>query len=811
MRTFAAIVVALTFPTFCAGDEFPDFSKLGQRFVERHCLRCHNTETQEGELTLADARDSQAVVRSRKVFETALKRILAGEMPPEDEPRPTPDEIREFTAHVKAIWDYADRHAEPDPGRVTMRRLNKTEYRNTIRDLIGVDFDPTVDFPSDDVGHGFDNIGDVLTLPPVLMERYLAAAESIVERAIVVNPPDPVKRHLAARYTEPASADVEAKVLENGWRRMSSDGAEAIETGPVHTRYEWQDGEYIFRTKVYAKSEGSVPIAIVLSGRRLEDLSPEEEINGLVAIPYGRGKILKRFDVTAHSPEDAQLIEVKVPDLSGRSRLMVALAKPKDGAPATSVLVEHLALEGPLDSRPASQRELLKANPDASQAEQTREVLTRFLKRAYRRPATPEEVERLAGLVDATVADGSSWEAGMQLAVQAVLCSPKFLFRVELDDRPTSPQPRPLDEYQLASRLSYFLWSSMPDDELLTLADQGQLAENLDTQVKRMLADPKSRALVDNFAIQWLQIGRINQLAPDREMFPAFDDDLRTSMLQETVLFFDSIIREDRSILDLIDADYTFLNGPLARLYGIADTNGNPAGQEAKQPGGEVLRDEEFKRVSLQDRTRGGLLTQASVLTVTSNPNRTSPVKRGRWVLEQILGEPPPPPPPNVPELSEEKEATSAASLRERLEIHRQNPSCANCHEKMDPIGFALENYNAIGGFRTKDGEFPIDSSGEFADGTKFSGPGDLKSIVRDKREEFTRCLTEKMLIYALGRGVEYYDRPTVEQIVQSLAENEYRFSVLVQEIAKSDPFRYRRGTEPMPEQGDPEGESSEN
>ena len=324
-------------------------------------------------------------------------------------------------------------------------------------------------------------------------------------------------------------------------------------------------------------------------------------------------------------------------------------------------------------------------------------MLSRFLRRAFRRPPTADELSRSIRLAEAAIARGEKWEAGIQLAMQAALCSPKFLFRVETDDSPASPEIKPLDEFPLASRLSYFLWSSMPDDALLDLAEKKQLTANLDRQVRRMLADPRASALVQNFAMQWLQIKRIQFISPDGQLFPTFNDKLRASMLQETELFVESIFREDRSVLDLIDADYTFLNEPLAKHYGIADTFGNSVGQKAKKPGGRPIKGEQFQRVTLQDRNRGGLLTQASVLTVTSNPTRTSPVKRGKWVLEQILGAPPPSPPPNVPELSENKKDVAAASLRQRMEVHRRNPACANCHAKMDPIGFALENFNAVG------------------------------------------------------------------------------------------------------------------
>ncbi|MFN9625768.1 MAG: DUF1588 domain-containing protein, partial [Planctomycetota bacterium] len=330
------------------------------------------------------------------------------------------------------------------------------------------------------------------------------------------------------------------------------------------------------------------------------------------------------------------------------------------------------------------------------------------------------------------------------------------------------------------------------DDLLLDAAEKGTLEQELPEHIARMLEDPKSIALVQSFATQWLQIQRLESFAVDTQMFPSFNAKLKSAMMRETELFFESVLKENRSVLELIDSDYTFLNEPLAKHYGIADTVGNWMGQTASKPDGKPIQGEVFQRVSLQDRNRGGLITQASVLAVTSNPTRTSPVKRGRWILEQFLGAPPPPPPPNVPEVPSKAEDVSTASLRKRMEVHRQNPACANCHAKMDPIGFALENYDPVGAFRTKDGSVDIDASGEFADGSKFAGPGDLKSIILSKREDFVRCLTEKMLTYALGRGIEYYDRPTIEKIVSAMPAQEYKIQSLIREIVLSDPFLKR-------------------
>ncbi|HTN77004.1 MAG TPA: DUF1592 domain-containing protein, partial [Pirellulaceae bacterium] len=762
MRHCAVLgITALGLSLFTAAqaiaEEAPNFEQTGFAFVQKHCVSCHGMQEQNAELALHGFRSAKSVIESRKVWTNVLKMVEAGEMPPEDQPQPTVEEAAAFVKAVRDVFDYADRNAKPDAGRVTMRRLNRTEYRNTIRDLVGVDFDPTEDFPADDIGHGFDNIGDVLTLSPVLMERYLTASENIVAQAIVPNPPPMPKRHLSTRYSEPASANVP---MEGNFRRLATDGESPVFTGPINTSYKWDnDGEYVFRVRVYAQTAGDKPViaALLVHGAKLPAPASDDEASKLAGSVIRPVTFLKTFEVKANKPENAEVVEVAVPVIAGRERLAIGLLKPVDGQPPAKLFVEYLALDGPLDTRPASHRRLLACNQEKPQAEQTREILTRFARRAFRRPSTTDEVERLAKLVEASTTSGASWEASMQLALQAILCSPKFLFRMELDDPSQKAAMQPLNEFQLASRMSYFLWSSQPDDELLALAEANQLSANIDAQVRRMLQDPKASSLVQNFAMQWLQIQRLSTFAPDNKLFPQFNEQLRTAMLQETELFFASIMQENRSVIELLDADYTFLNEPLARHYGIADTNGNWMGQKPERPAGQPIRGEQMVRVTLQGRSRGGLLTQASVLTVTSNPTRTSPVKRGRWVLEQLLGAPPPPPPPNVPELPADEQAAAGASLRQRMEAHRKNASCAGCHAKMDPLGFALENYSAIGGFRTKDGTFDIDPTGELPGGRKLQGAEDLKSVLKEQHVQFVRCLTEKMLVYALGRGLEHY------------------------------------------------------
>lgn len=764
-----------------ADDVAPDFSEPGVAFVNQFCVACHSGADPMAELSLDAFPDSGSLVKQRKLWEGVVRVVTSGEMPPEGEPQPSVGQAEAFAELVKSIFDHADRSATPDPGRVTMRRLNRVEYRNTIRDLVGVDFDPTEDFPSDDIGHGFDNIGDVLSLSPVLMERYLAASEGIMNRAILASPPEVIRRNLASTYTEPASGESGGLVV-NGFRPMRTGGDSPIAVGPIQTVYKWEDeGAYRFRTRVYKETVDGSPlrVTVLVSGEGLGDASADSELDGLLGTIPRPAKVLKTFEITASTADTAEVIEVDVPAIAGRDRMLVGIDRGGDGKPDATLWVEYLALDGPLDTRPASQRRLLAIDPSRPAVEQTPEVLGRFVRRAFRRPVQADEVDRLVSLVNDAISAGESWESAMQLAMQAVLCSPKFLFRMELDSAPTDPIPRMIDDFQLASRLSYFVWNSMPDDELLDLAERGELRNQLDAQVRRLLADDRADSLVQNFAMQWLQLRRIASIAPDASQFPSFSAELRSAMVRETELFFGSVIDEDRSVLDLIAADYTFVNPVLAKHYGIEGVAADGGG---------------FVRVAVGDSKRGGLITQASLLTVTSNPTRTSPVKRGRWVLEQLFNAPPPPPPPNVPELEEQAGGASGGTLRERMEEHRRNPACANCHAKMDPIGFALENFDAIGAFRTHDGESEIDASGEFGDGTKIDGPNDLKALILERKEDFVRCLSEKMLTYAIGRGIEYYDRPVIERIVRNLPAEDYKFSALVTEIVKSDAFSQRRG-----------------
>ena len=799
---YLSLILVLTFVTLTANPgekNTSDFSQNGALFLEQYCFSCHAGDQPAAELSLDVFADNHSLIRHRDIWDRVLDMVTTDQMPPSDSDQPSLEESEGFVEHIEAIFEQADLTAKRDPGRITVRRLNRVEYKNTVRDLLGADFNPTENFPADDVGYGFDNIGDVLTMSPLLMERYLEAAETIVKRVIVLDPLPPSKTYQGSRGLEPRHNDVP----DERFRLLDPTATEAWKTGPftasaVYLKM-FPDVEIVYRATLYAETDSEEPVKVVLfiQGAELEYVSSPDELARLVGVDPtadNKIKVLKAFEITARDAKKTQTIETFVTGIANIESVGIAMLKPKEGEPHAKLQIRSLWSEGPLETRPDSHFKILECTPDIPQSEQTREVLSRLLRRAYRRPPTQDEVEELAQFVATIQADGVEWEACIQQAIKVVLCSPKFLFRLELDDRPQTPEPYPIDEFHLASRLSYFLWSSMPDDALLELAEKNQLTVNLETQVKRMLTDPKAIELGSNFGTQWLQIQRLTTAEPDLEQFPSFTGALRAAMLKETELFVDSIFRENRSILELIDADYTFLNFRLANHYGIADTQGNWLGGKKNVPGGEAIKGWEFRRVNLQNSIRGGIFTHASVLTVTSNPKRTSPVKRGRWVLEQVLGTPPPPPPPDVPELEEEGEVVSGGTLRERLEQHRADPACANCHAKMDPIGFALENYNPIGAFRTKSGGSKIDVTAELPDGTIVRGIADLKQVVMDRKHQFVRCLTEKMLTYALGRGLEYYDRPTIASIVAQLESRGYKSSVLITEIVKSDPFRLRRG-----------------
>jgi hypothetical protein len=782
IRALFFITLAFAFSAGTALAAAPTFAEAGVPFLEKHCVSCHGKDKQKGDFALHEFRDDISVLRARKRWREVVDQVRSGDMPPDDKPQPSAEEKQRFLASVAGVFAKADA-GKPDPGKLTVRRLNRNEYNNTIRDLLHVEFRPADDFPSDDVGYGFDNIADVLTVSPVLMERYLDAADKIAAQAIPLSATTPPKRTMAGRFCEPASPNVP----QSKFRPLTASESDAVKSGPINTPVRiTADGDYIMRARLYAKSADGRPVrvAMLLAGGAIAKPSSAGDIaklDGAWLVNLKRAHILKSVEITAKSESDAQTIEAKVPRMEGIERIVLAAYRPQGGQPAPTLFVEWLEYEGPMDTRSAATKTLLNVTPGKPQAEQTREVLAQFATRAWRRPITNEELDRLAKLVAYAMGHNDTWEEAMRRAVSAILASPKFVFRLEPDDQPQNAEPHPVNEFQLATRLSYFLWSSCPDDELLRLAAAGKLTANLDAQMKRMLQDPRADSLIQNFAMQWLQLGRLSSHSTDPKTFPNWKPELGAAMLEETRRFFGEIVRSDRSVLDLLDGDFTWVNQRLSELYGIKNAG--------------AFQKDEWKRVSLTGTPRGGLLTQASILTVTSNPTRTSPVKRGKWVLEQLLGTPPPPAPPNVPSLDDSKRKELTGTFRQKLEQHRADPKCANCHAKMDAFGFALENFNGIGQWRDRDETgAQIDASGKLATGRAINGLSDMKTLLRSRKEDFARCLTEKMLIYALGRGLDYYDEPAITRITFALEKNDYRFSTLIGGIVKSPAFLMRRG-----------------
>jgi len=732
-------------------------------FLQKHCAECHGPDLQEADIAFHKYANAAAAQADVKTWERVLQMLRAGAMPPEDVRQPSEAERRKIAGLIeKTIYNF-DCDNLADPGRVTIRRLNRAEYNNTVRDLLGVTIRPADDFPSDDVGGGFDNIGDVLTLPPLLMEKYLTAAERIAEETIVTDPAVFIKSQYRDRtQLQPAG---QAKYDGDARRWTLWPGAE------VGCDFDFpRDGEY----------------------RLLAELRPPRGTSDLLLVApltvelLLDGKAIKEFDVEA-DPNGGKKYEFPHRMQRGTHRLSIRLIPVETPAflevSSAAVNVGAIEVAGPLDFRqadyPLTHQRLVAARPhdQLNVAQAARRNVAPLLLRAFRRPATEAELARMTALVENSIKAGDTFEEGMQVALIATLVSPHFLFRAEWDDR---PGVHDLSDYELASRLSYFLWSSMPDDELFALAAAGKLRQpaTLEHQVRRMLADPKSESLVQNFVTQWLNLRLLDGAAPDPKAFPAFDNELKSAMRRETELFAAAIIREDRSILDFVSGRFTFVNERLARHYGLE---------------GSGLDGIEFRRVDFKDEKRAGVLTQASILTLTSNPGRTSPVKRGKWILENLLGSAPPDPPPDVPDLEATQKSQPNLPLRKQLEIHRQSAVCASCHRTMDELGFGLENFDAVGRWREQDGPFRVDASGKLPGGAKFNGPLELARVLDKRRAEFARCLAEKMLTFALGRELSPPDRCAVDTIVEEVENREYRFSAVVTAIDKNDPFRNRR------------------
>ena len=734
----------------------PDFGKEVKPLLETYCYKCHGNGKKKGGLALDGFASMEASLRDQKTWGNVLENLRTGDMPPDDAKQPTLDEREKLMRWID-VAVFAVDPANPDPGRVTIRRLNRAEYNNTIRDLVGVDFQPADDFPADDSGYGFDNIGDVLTLPPVLFERYLAAAEKVMSLAILND-------------HKPRSEKIEVDLFK-------------IEGGP-------KTGTTTISRKI-DENESSVPVELPAPGEYNLKLTVESQKVWADATKVEwkfDGQLLRTTDLSGRKDaKDFLKATVRV-DKPGTHtltmRVMNPLAKPEtDKSKATNrnFTVRQIVFFTPPQpvKAPASQYQIFKAGAGQPTLEASaRAIIMAFGKRAFRRPLGPNEVERFIYIFREAGKKGGNFEQSVQTALTAILVSPYFIFRGEMQPQPDNPQASaPITEWALASRLSYFLWSTMPDDALFAEAERGTLRKNLAAQVQRMLADPKSGALVENYAGQWLQIRNLKLVQPDAKTFPEWDQALATAMQRETEMLFQTIMREDRSVLEFIGADYTFVNERLARHYRIGGVEG-----------------EAFVKVQLPADRPGGILGPGSFLTLTSNPTRTSPVKRGKYVLENLLGTPPPPPPPDVPDLDDKKRVELRGTLRQRMEQHRVDPTCASCHARMDPIGFGLEQFDGIGARRDADEGAPIDPTGQLVSGDKFRGPAELRTILlTKKRPDFLRCVAEKMLTYALGRGLEYYDRIAIEKIASSL-EKKPGFSNLVLEVVNSVPFQMRRG-----------------
>jgi hypothetical protein len=726
----------------------PTYAKDVRPILKQYCVSCHSGATPAAGLNLTKIDDPTKMVANRAAWDKIVRNVSAGLMPPQGLPKPTAAQRKQMVAAIESAYTQDCNLA--DPGRVTIRRLNRAEYDNTVRDLTGVDLKLGQDFPSDDVGYGFDNIGDVLSISSLLMERYLDAADRIAEAAILV--PGSAKQ----TYAGAEFADYGAEYQSTGKLLYSN--------GEAHLRLKLaRPGIYMLRLQLSAQQAGPEPAK---AGFRVD------------------GKDVAEW-VVANKPDKPQWVEVRHTFLAaGSATLSVSFKNDyyEKEVGDRNLIIHAAEVVGPIQgsiSVPESHRRIIPKLPDPKTRDaDIRAMLARLATRAYRRPAKSEEVDRLVGLVKRVEKAGEPFERAMQVALQAVLVSPNFLFRVELDDPRKGPK-RELSDFELASRLSYFLWSSMPDETLSQLARAGKLKDpaQLSLQVDRMLKDPKSSALADNFAMQWLQLRKLQTMRMDPEHFPPYSDELRNDMLEETRRFFLHVVRQDRPIIDFLNADYSFVNERLAKLYGLADVSGA-----------------EFRRVQWPAKSRAGLLAQASVLTVTSNPTRTSPTKRGKWVLENILGTPPPPPPPGVGDIADEKKKLEGKTLRELMEEHRKNPTCAGCHARMDPIGFGLENFDGIGRWRTMEGKTPVDATGKLPNGKAFNGPIELRAILLSQRSMFASTLAERMMTYALGRGVTLADKCFVDEAAARAAKRDYRFSELVKGVVLSDAFRMRGG-----------------
>ena len=751
--------------TGAGGPAAPETANL----IGTYCVSCHNDRAKTGGLSLQTLSITN-LPEHADVWEKVARKLRSGEMPPSTvRSRPDAKQAEAFAVFVETTLDRAAASA-PNPGRAPVHRLNRAEYSNAVRDLLAVDVRPGEWLPVDDSGYGFDNIAAVLSTSPALLDKYMSAARKVSRLAV---------GDLALK---PVEEIYDAKRDPNKGPRneqLNDDLPFDSRAGMTVEHYFPLDAEYVFKVRVSGVQPGSdearedpyqVRVPVKAGLRTIGVTSPRENLKREADAPGGDQAAGGRGATQIPSPVDLRLDGARLKRFDARGR---------------SPDVTKLIVGGPYAPTgrgdTPSRRTIFVCHPTAAAQEAScaRTILRTLARRAFRHPVTNADIQPLYDFY-AKARKGSDFESGIQAAIEAMLVSPEFLFRIEQDPRVQSGKAYRISDVELASRLSFFLWSTIPDAELLEVAEKGRLSDPavLERQVRRMLDDPRADTLVSNFAGQWLQLRNVETVKPDPVIFP-FDEALRRAFQTETELFVSSLVREDRSLLELISADYTFVNQRLAEHYGIPRVYGS-----------------QFRRVTLPAGNRRGLLGQGSVLTVTSYPNRTSVVQRGKWVLENLLGTPPPPPPADVPELKAAPHG-KVVSMREQMQAHRANPTCAACHARMDPIGFALENYDAVGRWRDEDAGAPIDASGKLPDGTGFSGPAGLNELLLTKyRADFVRTAVEKLLTYALGRGVDYHDYPTIRSIDRDAARDNYRISSLILAIVKSTPFQMRRGSD---------------
>ena len=746
------------------------FREQVEPILAEHCYGCHGNGIKKGSVTLDDFPTDDSILGRKELWNSVLKNVRAGLMPPSDKPRPTPEELRTLDDWIKRGAFDLDPN-DPDPGRVTLRRLNRVEYRNTIRDLMGIDFRADEEFPADDTGYGFDNVGDVLSVSPLLLEKYMQAAETIVATAL------PTVSRVVRVRTVPGDDFRDPDGPSTGQRLTLYKPAKVAKVVAID-----KAGSYRLILDLASRGEfnfdpGRATVTFRLDGK---EMMAEE-------FAWGTGKQARAFPLDLQPGDLTLSVEIS------------PLTPVEKRSSNVDLRIISARFEGPLAEsdwvRPDNfDRFFDRDHPESPEARRqyAREILERFVTKAYRRPVDRRTVDRLVKIAEeAYNQPGKNFPQGVGQAMVAVLASPRFLFRIEGSGPTASPRGfAPVDEYSLACRLSYFLWSTMPDEELIGLASRDELRKNLPAQVKRMLADPKSEELVRNFTGQWLQARDFDHFPIQARTVLRADglprmldtevDEVRRSMRKETEAYVSYVLREDRPILELIDSDYAFVNAPLAKLYGIPDVTGR-----------------EVRKVTLPEGSpRGGLLTQAGVLMITSNPGRTSAVKRGQFILENILGTPTPPPPPDIPSLEEALKGIKdrEPTMREVMEVHRAAPLCAACHNRMDPLGLAFENYNALGIWRDAEKKQPIDASGKLVTGRTFKDARELKTILKSEYKlDVYRCLTEKMMTYALGRGPEYQDVETVDQVVEKVEREGGRFSSILTGLIESSPFQRRR------------------